>query len=105
MNWVGMALLGGGETKILHRVPQGVGTRGFSGLAWSADGKSILFQTSHSDDRDDLWRVRLDGSPAERLLTTPGIILSIAVHPNGREITLDSLDFNHRELRVMEGLK
>ena len=103
-NWIGVAPLAGGETKVIYRIPPGVGTRGFSGLAWAADSKSILFQTMQSENSDVLWRVALDGSPAQRLLTAPGIIDNIAVHPNGREITFANSEYR-RELWVMEGLK
>jgi hypothetical protein len=51
-----------------------------------------------------LWRVGLEGSPAQRLLATTGVIGSISVHPNGREIAFDSSELR-RELWVMEGLK
>ena len=103
-HWIGVAPLGGGETRILHRVLKPVGMRGFSGLAWTGDGRAILFQTMDSESSDSLWRVALDGSPAERLLATTGIISSISASPNGRDIAFATFE-TRRELWVMEGLK
>jgi Tol biopolymer transport system component len=102
-HWIGVAPLAGGEAKVIHRVPL-FRMRGFSGLAWAADSKSIFFHTVSSENADDLWRISLDGSPAQRLLSATGIITSIGVHPNGREITFVSAD-SRDELWVMEGLK
>jgi len=103
-HWIGVAPVAGGETTVIHNVPKPVSMRGFSGLEWSADGRSILFHTASSEDTDNLWQIGLDGSAPRRLLTTPGIITNITAHPDGREITFASMD-SREELWVIEGLK
>ena len=82
--------------------------------AWAADGASVFFQThADSNEGETLWRVFLDGSPAQRLLkkagTTAGLAYgerpaSMAVRPDGREIIL-GLTEGGWERWVMEGLK
>src|SRR5262249_26838853 len=97
-NWIDVAPLACGATKRIFQTGPGEEMRDFYGLAWAADGRSVFFQThADSSEGETLWRVSLEGSPAQRLLTKTGITArlvygerpgSMAVRPDGREIIL-----------------
>ena len=113
-NWIEVAPLAGGESKRIYQTAPGEEMRDFYGLAWAADGASVFFQThTDSNEGDTLWRVSLDGSPAQRLLKKTVTLTSLAygerpssmaVRPDGREIIL-GLTQGGWERWVMEGLK
>jgi Tol biopolymer transport system component len=114
-NWIDVAPLAGGATKRIYQTGPGEEMRDFYGLAWAADSRSVFFQThADSNEGETLWRVSLDGSPAQRLLKKTGTTASLAygerpaasitVRPDGREIIL-GLTEGGWERWVMEGLK
>jgi Tol biopolymer transport system component len=57
------------------------------GIAWSADGKFILF-IRQKGDRGQLWAVPAEGGQARRTeLTFTGQAGGLSVHPDGKRIT------------------
>ena len=103
-DWIVVAPASGGEGRTVLRHPGDTGMRGYNGIAWTADGKSILYHTVvRGTNRDILWLLPLDGAPARKLFET-GTIWNIAVHPNGQDYILDSRSYK-QELWVMEGVK
>ena len=80
----------GGEPREFHRlqdteefVPDAVG----SGLAWTADGRYVLFGVYRPDQPEpmELWRVPAEGGEPQKLLEMDGV-KDISVHPDGRRI-------------------
>jgi tricorn protease-like protein len=58
-----------------------------------------------SDDRDELWRVPLDGGSPEGLgFSTENVIDEIAVQPNGESIAFVMNDGERPGVRVIEKL-
>jgi Tol biopolymer transport system component len=92
----------GGESKRIYELPKSEWRRAWGGLAWSADGRSVLYHGIPDTGRDELIRIPIDGSAPEPILTT-GIIRRIAVHPDGRHITFEART-NSAEVSVMENL-
>lgn len=68
-------------------------------MAWSADGKRVLFTKSHQE----LWQIPAAGGPAERLAGGFTYINSISMHPDGRRIAV-SAGASRYETWVMENL-
>src|SRR5437667_11448680 len=56
-----------------------------SSPAWSPDGRWLAFASNRSGKRD-LWRVALDGSPAERLTDVTGDLGEFRWAPDGRRM-------------------
>ncbi len=56
-----------------------------SAPAWSPDGRWLAFASSRSGKRD-VWRVALDGSPAERLTDVTGELGEFRWSPDGRRM-------------------
>src|SRR5213079_1617625 len=62
-----------------------------SAPAWSPDGRWLAFASNRSGKRD-LWRVALDGSPAERLTDVTGELGEFRWSPDGRRIAFVLMD-------------
>ncbi len=91
------------EPKLLHEVPKDEWARAWGGLAWAADGLSVLYHREEDPNgSDELIRIPLSGGAPEGLFTT-GIIRRIAVHRDGRHITFEARSGN-TEVCVMENL-
>jgi dipeptidyl aminopeptidase/acylaminoacyl peptidase len=67
-----VCVVGGGATKIYlqdadgrhpRELPGGSSSEYLAGIAWTPDGRSLVYSADHH-----LWRVPLDGEPRERLL-------------------------------------
>jgi Tol biopolymer transport system component len=60
---------------------------GFDMAEWSPDATTLLFGTANNDEgRADLWTVRLDGKPEQRLVASPGNDAGATWSPDGRSI-------------------
>ena len=81
----------GGKPRVFHRLqdtekfaPNAVG----SGLAWTADGRYVLFGIHRLDQPEppeELWRVPAEGGEPQKLLEMDRLS-DISVHPDGRRI-------------------
>ena len=79
---------GGGETRDLH---QGKPEGRFGLLAWTPDGKSILFVKRTTGTRayiQELWQVDLAGGEPRKINLGMKPSAEIHIHPNGRRIAL-----------------
>ena len=92
----------GGEPKLLSEASNQC-CRGFGGLAWSADGRSVLsHRISDLGSSDELVWIPVDGGDPVSLVTT-GVVRRIAVHPDGRQIAFEARS-SSKEVFVMENL-
>jgi hypothetical protein len=95
--------VGGGEATLIHEVPQSTWSRAFGGLAWTADGRFVLFNRDvNNDEGDELVRIPAGGGAAEGLFTL-GIIRQIAVHPDARHLAVEARKSSSTTY-VMEGV-
>ena len=84
----------GGEPRVFHRLQD---TEKFisgtvdSGLAWTADGRYVLFVICSLDQPNltELWRVSAEGGEPQKLLEMD-VLNNISVHPDGRRIAFTS---------------
>jgi len=108
LDYIGVVPVAGGEFKVIYEYPAGEYIRGFSGLIWTADGKGVLYhriRIGHDANHpaDDFWLMSADGGSPRKLLSLTGVIMSLTVHPNGREIAF-SANESVWEFRVLENL-
>jgi Tol biopolymer transport system component len=94
----------GGPARELLRLPgSGVFTLG---MAWSADGRYLLFVKANPLDRaqpHEVWRIAAQGGEPQRLdIAMPGLV-EIRVHPDGRRIAF-SAGMPKPEIWAMENL-
>ena len=105
--------IGGGEPRELLKVrdPEFIGRP--TGLAWTPDGRNLLFRRGSADTKQpgdlqrptvpaDLWRIPVAGGEPERVgATMPGFLLGLHVHPDGQRIVF-SAGGSKKELWVLE---
>ena len=109
LDYIGVVPVAGGESKVIYEYPAGEFMRAAAGLIWTADGKGVLYQRggiighAEQDPADDLWLMSADGGSPRKLLSLTGIIWSLTVHPNGREIAFSTRALG-TEFRVLENL-
>ncbi|MGE0131247.1 MAG: LpqB family beta-propeller domain-containing protein [Blastocatellales bacterium] len=89
------AVNGDGEKRLT------TGSRGIDGLAWSADGREIIFDSGRSGNRD-LWRVPATGGEPEALFSGGSIYSLPAISKQGRRLAFIEtyLDSNIRRLEL-----
>ncbi|MCE5307002.1 MAG: hypothetical protein LLG20_05130 [Acidobacteriales bacterium] len=75
----------GGEAREVARF---TASPGWFPLAWSADGRYLLFprKMSPDDTKRNLWRVSADGGTPEKLDLEIVRIDAISPHPDGKRI-------------------
>lgn len=98
---------GGGDTRELYRVPERQWIAQIGGLAWTPDGRQLVFVTMQStgdSDRSQLWRIATDGGEPEKLDVSMEHLLGVRVHPDGRRVAF-SAGQSRTELWVMENLR
>ena len=95
----------GGDARILTSAKGPAGWPAAS-LAWTPDGRFVIFSDSTDDQRQDLWRVPAGGGPPQKLgLSTDRDIAEIAVSPKGNALALIMSDGEHPPgLRVIDRL-
>src|SRR5262249_14494827 len=71
-------------------------------LAWTAEGKFLLFTTS-TPAADELWRLSVDGGPPEKVGVSLPNITSLSLHPDGRQLAISS-GIAAREIWMMQNL-
>ncbi len=75
----------GGEPRVVLELPQGERFSWDPGLAWTRDGRLLLF--GRGEEPVELWRVTAAGGDAERVMTFPkGRIRNVSLHPDGRRM-------------------
>lgn len=94
----------GGPARELLRLP---GSGAFTlGMAWSADGRYLLFVKANPSARTqprEVWRIAREGGDPQRLdIAMPGLV-EIRVHPDGRRIAF-SAGVARPEIWAMENL-
>ncbi len=91
----------GGEPRIVLRLDDSE-TNTFDRLAWSQDGKYVLFAQG-PDNANELWRVPAEGGTPQKLAITLPRMNRLSVHPDGRRLAI-SAGSGKNEVWVMENL-
>ncbi len=72
-----------------------------AGLAWTSDGRYLLFGRGRRGNIE-LWRISSKGGKPEKLGVASPAIESLTVHPDGRRIAFTGGFRNDRDVWVME---
>jgi len=94
---------GGGEARELFR-PDGDHAALTTNLAWSADGRYVLFGRGRPVPQGtiELWRIPVEGGEPQRLDLSARGMIDLRAHPDGQRIAFDSVGTWKSELWVME---
>ena len=96
----------GGQTRELVRWDETPGV--IWGVAWTPDGKGILFvlrRDINDDTTMELWYVLTDASPPRKIMEADlGGWSGLRVHPDGRHIVFDAAARRDFELWAMENI-
>lgn len=95
----------GGEPRVVFRESPWLDDGGrWNGLAWSPDGKMLLFQKREGEQGPYmLWKVAVGGGPAERVeISRQGTIRNLRVTRDGRQIFFSSTEDAPGELWTLE---
>jgi len=80
----------GGETRELLRAQEPEAIAWNAGLAWTPDGREVLFgrerSTSLEDQTVELWRISAEGGEPEKLELAMENLHGLRFHPDGRRI-------------------
>ena len=80
----------GGEPRELLRLKEPEFMYSPEGLAWTPDGREVLFvkhlSYSPQDQRTELWRISAEGGKPRRLELAMEDLRSLRFHPDGRRI-------------------
>jgi Tol biopolymer transport system component len=96
--------VGGGQQRELLRVTAPNAFPPWGGLAWTPDGKHILFtQTTGDPARQpyELWRIAVDGGAPQRTGIVMQGLRHLRVHPDGERIVFGAGQVQH-EIWVVE---
>jgi len=96
--------VGGGEAKELLRVEQPKALPPWSGLAWTPDGKYLLFTQRAGDSAQqpfELWRIPVGGGTPQKTGIAMQGLRHLRVHPDGQRIVFDAGQIRH-ETWVLE---
>jgi Tol biopolymer transport system component len=88
----------GGEPRTLHTLPD-VDSSTWRQLAWSADGRTVLFTNHHRE----VWQIPATGGTPRRLFGGLTMISEISIHPDGRRMAVSAGNAKY-EMWVMENL-
>jgi beta-lactamase regulating signal transducer with metallopeptidase domain/Tol biopolymer transport system component len=92
----------GGQGNELLRLDKPTGE--FSAIAWSRDGRSVLFTVQRAFDIIELWQVNMDARQPRKIAEKNlGWCYSLRVHPDGQRIVFTGAHRFH-ELWVMENI-
>lgn len=92
-----MAPTSGGEPRQVVRIDDGLGVR----LAWTPDGRALLFTRKGPEKKRELWRVSAQKGEPERLGLVMNEMQDIAVHRDGKRIAIGVMQYEP-EIWVME---
>ena len=82
------------ELRSVYTAPRGNYIPAANVLHWMPDGKSLLFVTAPSATGGtpmSLFRIPVSGGQAEKLVEA-GMIMQVRIHPDGRQVALDTRD-------------
>ena len=83
-----VALLAGGAPRVATNA-KGPASWPAAAIAWSADGRFLIFSDSADHKWHELWRVPVGGGTAERLgLAVDRPITEVAMRPDGRALAI-----------------
>jgi Tol biopolymer transport system component len=87
-------LVSGGEIREIVRVKNPEWIPGYSGLAWTPDGRFVLYFTAGEGpqgvEKTELWRVDVGTGERKSFNLTMDRMRNIALHPDGNRIAFDS---------------
>jgi len=87
-------LVSGGDIREIVRVKNPEWIPGYSGLAWTPDGRFVLYLTARQDpqgvEKTELWRVQVETRECKSFGLTMDRMRNIALHPDGKRIAFDS---------------
>ena len=96
--------VGGGDAKELLRLEQPNALPPWSGLAWTPNGKHILFTQRAGDAPQqpfELWRIPVEGGAPQKTGIAMQGLRHLRVHPDGQRIVFDAGQVSH-ETWVLE---
>ncbi|MEK7408095.1 MAG: tetratricopeptide repeat protein [Acidobacteriota bacterium] len=76
----------GGEVREIFRAEPAEEANRQGGIAWTPDGRYVIFERPASGDKQELWRVPADGGAAESLGLMMDQITHPSLHPDGSRI-------------------
>jgi Tol biopolymer transport system component len=95
----------GGETRELLRAQEPEAIAWNAGLAWTPDGREVLFgrerSTSLEDQTVELWRISAEGGEPQKLELAMEQLRGLRFHPDGRRIVFTAGQFK-AEVWVLE---
>jgi Tol biopolymer transport system component len=93
----------GGEARELLRGDGSLMPPGFGTIAWTPDGRSVLFarRTGPGSPKTELWSVPVQGGEPRKLELTAENMRDLSVHPDGRHIAYTA-GRDRSEVWVME---
>jgi Tol biopolymer transport system component len=94
----------GGEPRELLRIRAPESLPSWSGLAWTPDGKHILYTLSRDENREqpfELWRIPSEGGTPQKTGIAMKQLRELRVHPDGKTIVFGA-GLNTFEIWVME---
>jgi Tol biopolymer transport system component len=87
-------LVSGGDIQEIVRVKNPEWIPGYSGLAWTPDGRFVLYLTARQDpqgvEKTELWRVDVGTGERKSFGLAMDRMRNIALHPDGKRIAFDS---------------
>ncbi len=87
-------LVSGGDIREIVRVKIPEYIPGYSGLAWTPDGRFVLYFTARLDpqgvEKTELWRVQVETRECKSFGLAMDRMRNIALHPDGKRIAFDS---------------
>lgn len=87
-------LVSGGDIREIVRVKKPEFIPGYSGLAWTPDGRFVLYFTAlqgpQGVEKTELWRVDVGTGERKSFGLTMDRMRNIALHPDGKRIAFDS---------------
>ena len=95
----------GGETHELFRLQEPESIASNAGLAWTPDGREVIFgrerSTSLEEQTIEAWRISAEGGEPEKLELVTEQLRSLRFHPDGRRIVFTAGHYK-AEVWVME---
>ena len=72
-----------------------------SGIAWTPDGKQLIFGKMVSRDKTELWKISIEDGSLQKIGILSLPVHDIVVHPNGTRLAFSAIEYL-AEVWVME---